>query len=128
METVWEQLIAAPPTRGRSMTSVTYRNTKMLLSSWEVAAFVSDGGKISEDLRHGVVARMLVAVAMDSLKRTGAFAGLDATLALAHAEAAKLQECVEQAKKDQNTEGAVNLSITAKRLIAYIEETEGRRG
>lgn len=127
METIWEQLIEAPPSRGRSMTSVSYQNTKMLLSSWEVAAFVSEGGKISEDLRHGVVARLLVLVAMEAIKRTGAFAALHATLVLAHSEAAKLQACVEQAKKAKNTEGAVNLSITAKRLLAYIEEVEALR-
>ncbi len=109
------------------MTSVTYQNTKMLLSSWEVAAFVSEGGKVSEDLRHGVVARMLVAVAMDALKHAGKFDALEATLELAHTRAAKLHECVEQAKKAKNTEGAVNLSITAKRLLAYIEEAEGGR-
>lgn len=128
METIWEQLIAAPPTRGRSMTSVTYQNTKMLLSSWEVAAFISDGGKISEDLRHGVVARLLVAVAMGAIKRSGQFADFAPTLALAHAEAAKLQESMEQAKEAKNTEAAVNLSMTAKRLLAYIEQAEGLRG
>jgi Ribonuclease G/E len=127
METIWEQLIETPPSRGRSMTSVTYKNTKLLLSSWEVAAFVSDGGKISEDLRHGVVARLLVSVATESLKRDGKFPGLDATLALAHARAAKLQESVEHAKSQKNTEAAVNLSITAKRLLAYIEDAEGQR-
>ena len=128
METIWEQLIAAPPTRGRSMTSVTYSNTKMLLSSWEVAAFISDGGKISEDLRHAVVARLLVAVVMDSIKRSGESAEFDPTLSLAYAEAAKLQESMEQAKEAKNTEAAVNLSITAKRLLAYIEEAKGLHG
>jgi hypothetical protein len=127
METIWEQLIETPPSRGRSMSSVTYQNTKLLLSAWEVAAFVSDGGKISEDLRHGVVARLLVSVATESLKRDRKFPGLDATLALAHNRAAKLQESVEQAKSQKNTEAAVNLSITAKRLLAYIEEAEGLR-
>ena len=128
METIWEQLIAAPPTRGRSMTSVTYSNTKMLLSSWEVAAFISDGGKISEDLRHAIVARLLVAVVMDSIKRSGESAEFDPTLSLAYAEAAKLQESMEQAKEAKNTEAAVNLSITAKRLLAYIEEAKGLHG
>ena len=128
METIWEQLIAAPPTRGRSMTSVTYLNTKMLLSSWEVAAFISDAGKISEDLRHAVVARLLVAVVMDSLKRSGESADFDPALSLAYAEAAKLQGSMEEAKEAKNTEAAVNLSITAKRLLAYIEEAKSLRG
>jgi hypothetical protein len=128
METIWEQLIAETPTRGRSMTSVVYLNTKILLSSWEVNAFVSDRGKTSEDLRRAVVARMLVAVAMDTIKNSGAFPGLKFTLDLAHAETRKLQGCVEQAKAAKNTEAAVNLGITAKRLMAYVEEAENLQG
>ena len=125
METICEQVISATPTHGRSMSSVEYLKTKILLSSWEVSAFVSDGGKVSEDLRRAVVARLLVAVAMDAIKASGRFPGLAFTLELAHTETTKLQACVEQAKEANNTEAAVNLSITAKRLMAYIEEAEG---
>ena len=125
METICEQILAATPTRGRSMSSVEYLKTKILLSSWEVSAFVSDGGKVSEDLRRAVVARLLVAVAMDAIKASGVFPGLAFTLDLAHTETTKLQACVEQAKAANNTEAAVNLSMTAKRLMAYIEEAEG---
>ena len=42
MEQVWEQLISAPPSRGRSMTTVRIGNARLLMSSWEVAAFVSE--------------------------------------------------------------------------------------
>src|SRR6185437_6016704 len=34
MEMIWEQLIAAPPSRGRSMSTVVLKDTKVLLSSW----------------------------------------------------------------------------------------------
>src|ERR1035437_4986125 len=51
LEAIWEQLIAAPPSRGRSMSTVILQNTKVLLSSWEVAAFVEKGSQESEDLR-----------------------------------------------------------------------------
>ena len=50
-EKIWEQLIATPPVRGRSMTTVTVENARILLSAWEVAAFISDSGQDSEDLR-----------------------------------------------------------------------------
>jgi hypothetical protein len=33
-----------------------------------------------------------------------------------------MQTCVEKAKAAKNTESAVNLSMTAKRLLAFIEQ------
>ena len=38
-EKIGRQLIATPPVRGRSMTTVTVENIRILLSAWEVAAF-----------------------------------------------------------------------------------------
>lgn len=121
-EMIWEQLIAAPPGRGRSMTTIVLHDTKLLLFPWEVTAFVSEGGQVSNDLRRAVVARALVAVAMDGCKRSGNYAQLDGALALAHAEVAYLQGRVDQAKHAKNTDAAVNLGISAKRLLAFIEE------
>ncbi len=51
MEQIWEQLIAAPPSRGRSMTTVKVGGARLLMSSWEVAAFVIENGPAAEDLR-----------------------------------------------------------------------------
>jgi hypothetical protein len=124
LEAIWEQLIAAPPARGRSMSTVTLEDTKVLLSSWEVSAFVSEGGQESEDLRRAVVARALLAVAMDQRKRSGEENGLASSLALARAEVSYFQERVEQAKRAKNTEAAVNLGISTKRLLSVIEEAE----
>src|SRR5438105_13288424 len=45
MEQIWEQLIATPPSRGRSMTTVKTGGARILLSSWAVTAFVSGGGR-----------------------------------------------------------------------------------
>ncbi|HXU21718.1 MAG TPA: hypothetical protein VN788_14130, partial [Verrucomicrobiae bacterium] len=50
LEAIWEQLIAAPPSRGRSMSTVVLQDTKVLLSSWEVTAFINEGGQEAEDL------------------------------------------------------------------------------
>ena len=71
LEGIWEQLIAAPPSRGRSMSTVVLQDTKVLLSSWEVGAFVADGGQEAEDLRRAVVARALLGLAIDQRKRSG---------------------------------------------------------
>ena len=71
MEQIWEQLIATPPSRGRSMTTVKIGGARILMSSWEVTAFVSEDGPSAEDLRRAVVARVLVTAAMESAKETG---------------------------------------------------------
>ena len=125
MEVIWEQLIAAPPSRGRSMSTVVLQDTKVLLSSWEVAAFVSEGHQDAEDLRRAVVARALLAVATDKRKRSGDESALAPALSFASAEVSYFQGRVEQAKKLKNTEAAVNLGISTKRLLSIMEEAEG---
>ena len=124
LEAIWEQLIAAPPSRGRSMSTVVLQDTKILLSSWEVAAFVSEGNPEAEDLRRAVVARALLAVATDRRKRSGDQASLASALALARNELSYFQIRVEQAKRAKNTEAAVNLGISSKRLLSFVEEAE----
>jgi hypothetical protein len=124
MEAIWEQLIAVPPSRGRSMSTVVLQDTKVLLSSWEVSAFVSEGNQEAEDLRRAVVARALLALATDQKKRSGEGAPLIAALSLARDEVSYFQGRIEAAKKSKNTEAAVNLGISAKRLLSSIEEAE----
>jgi hypothetical protein len=127
LEAIWEQLIAAPPSRGRSMSTVMLQDTKVLLSSWEVAAFVAEGSQEAEDLRRAVVARALLAVATDQRKRSGDERALAAALTLARNEVSYFQGRVEQAKRTKNTEAAVNLGISSKRLLSFIEEAEKLR-
>jgi hypothetical protein len=127
LEAIWEQLIAAPPAHGRSMSTVVLENTKILLSAWEVAAFVSDGGQESEDLRRAVVARALLAVATDLRTRSGEASALASALSLARTEVSYFQGRVEQAKRAKNTEAAVNLGISTKRLLSFMEEADKLR-
>jgi hypothetical protein len=124
LEAIWEQLIAAPPSRGRSMSTVVLQDTKVLLSSWEVAAFVTEGDTEAEDLRRAVVARALLALGTDQRKRSGDVTQLGSALALAKSEASYFQGRVEAAKRAKNTEAAVNLGISTKRLLSFIEEAE----
>jgi Mg-chelatase subunit ChlI len=124
LEAIWEQLIAAPPSRGRSMSTVVLQDAKVLLSSWEVAAFVVEGGQEAEDLRRAVVARALLAVAGDQRKRSGDESALASALVHARSEVSYFQGRVEQAKRAKNTEAAVNLGISTKRLLSFIEESE----
>jgi hypothetical protein len=124
MEKVWEQLISAPPSRGRSMTTVRVGGARLLMSSWEVAAFVSEDGPAAEDLRRAVVARALVACALEHAKEAGVATGLDHVLPVARMEVSRLQERVENAKQAKDTEAAVNLGISTKRLLSALEEAE----
>jgi hypothetical protein len=124
MEQIWEQLISAPPSRGRSMTTVRIGGARLLMSSWEVAAFVSEDGPAAEDLRRAVVARALVTSTVERAKETGNATGLDRVLPIARVEVSRLQERVEAAKQAKDTEAAVNLGISTKRLLSALDEAE----
>jgi hypothetical protein len=124
MEQIWEQLIATPPSRGRSMTTVKISGARILMSSWEVGAFVSEDGPSAEDLRRAVVARVLVTAAMESAKETGNATSLDRAMSIARVEVTRLQERVDVAKQAKDTEAAVNLGISTKRLLSTLDEAE----
>ncbi|HKM90221.1 MAG TPA: hypothetical protein VJX29_06380 [Candidatus Acidoferrales bacterium] len=121
-EKVWEQLIAAPRDRGRSMSTINIEGVRLLLSSWEVASFVSDGGTTAKDIRRAVVVRALLAAALDIHVTRGDRGRLAAALTLAANEMNRMQGAVERAKSAKQTEDAVNLSMTAKRLLAFVEQ------
>jgi hypothetical protein len=124
LEKIWEQLIATPPTRGRSMTTVKIGAARILLSSWEVTAFVSEDGPAAEDLRRAVVARAMVTGAVESAKETGNATSMDKALSIARIEVSRLQERVDIAKQAKDTEAAVNLGISTKRLLTALDEAE----
>jgi hypothetical protein len=124
MESIWEQLIAVPPTRGRSMTTIRLGTARILMSSWEVSAFVSEDGFAAEDLRRAVVARALVTTAVEHSKETGNATNLEKSLMIARVEVSRLQERVDAAKQAKDTEAAVNLGISTKRLLSALDEAE----
>ena len=95
-----------------------------MMSSWEVAAFVTEDGPAAEDLRRAVVARALVTAAVEKAKETGIATGLDRVLPIARMEVSRLQERVEMAKQAKDTEAAVNLGISTKRLLSALDEAE----
>jgi hypothetical protein len=123
-EKIWEQLIATPPVRGRSMTTVTVENTRILLSAWEVAAFISDSGQDSEELRRLIVARALLSTSIERRKRLMDFKVLHQAVAHARGEIPRFQERVDHLKRTMKTDGAVNLGISLKRLLSLVEEAE----
>jgi len=124
LEQIWEQLIAAPPTRGRSMTTVKIGAARILMSSWEVTAFVSEDSPSAEDLRRAVVARALITAATEASKQTSNATALEHALSVARIEISRLQERVDVAKQAKDTEAAVNLGISTKRLLSALDEAE----
>jgi predicted DNA-binding protein (UPF0251 family) len=89
-----------------------------------VAAFVSEDGPAAEDLRRAVVARALVTAALEQAKQSGNNSGLESALTIARVEVSRLQERVEVAKQAKDTEAAVNLGISTKRLLSALDEAE----
>ncbi len=63
------------------------------------------------------MARALLAVAMDQRKHSGEENALASALELAKAELSYFQGRVEHAKRIKNTDAAVNLGISTKRLL-----------
>jgi len=95
-----------------------------LMSSWEVTAFVSEDGPAAEDLRRAVAARALVTAATQEAKDTGSSDSLERVLSMARVEISRLQERVEVAKQAKDTEAAVNLGISTKRLLSALDDAE----
>ena len=106
------------------MTTVKIGTARILMSSWEVTAFVSEDSPSAEDLRRAVVARAIVTAATESARESGNATQLDRALSLARVEVSRLQERVDVAKQAKDTEAAVNLGISTKRLISALDEAE----
>jgi hypothetical protein len=123
-EKIWEQLIATPPVRGRSMTTVTVHDTRILLSAWEVAAFISASGQDSDDLRRVIVARAMLSSSIERRKKLLDFKVLQQAVTHARGEIPRFQERIDQLKRTKKTDSAVNLGISVKRLLALVEEAE----
>jgi hypothetical protein len=105
-------------------------DTKLLLSSWEVAAFVQGGDDVSDVLQRAVAARALLFEHVDRWKKarsvprpgTPDFATLTSAIRSADLESVAIAECVLQAKQAKNIDAAVNLAATGKRLLNLAQE------
>jgi hypothetical protein len=106
------------------MTTVKISGSRILMSSWEVGAFVVEDGPAAEDIRRAVVARALITTAAEHARTTGLLTSLERVLHIARVEVSRLQERVEVAKRAKDTEAAVNLGISTKRLLSALDEAE----
>jgi hypothetical protein len=100
--------------------------TKLLLASWEIAAFVRGGDDVSDALQRAVAARAIVSIATERKKR-GETVDLNPAISLGHAEASQMQERIAEAKDKKNIDAAVSLAATAKRLLSALDGAEKAR-
>ncbi|HEX6880671.1 MAG TPA: hypothetical protein VF135_09930, partial [Terriglobales bacterium] len=124
-----QEMIAAQLTTSEAAQShlatatVTVADCKVVLSSWEVKAFLQPNGNGAEVLQQAVVTRAIVLEALERRKIKGSAADLKSALGLARSEAARLQEGIAQARDARNIDAAVNLAATQKRLLQVLEES-----
>lgn len=102
--------------------TVTVGECKVLLSSWEVAAFVKAGTDLAETFQQAVVARGIISEVVERKKAGNDTPDLKASIALGRAEVARLQEGIAQARDARNIDAAVNLAATQKRLLQILDE------
>jgi len=107
------------------MTTIRLGAARILMSSWEVSAFVSEDGFAAEDLRRGRGCAGAGHNRHGNCKETGNATTLEKSLMIARVEVSRLQERVDAAKsKRKDTEAAVNLGISTKRLLSALDEAE----
>lgn len=95
---------------------------KLMLSSWEVAAYVKGGDETSDALQRAVAARAMVLSALDRHKSGAAGADVAGALKSALAESENVQARIAAAKEAKDIDAAVNLAATNKRLGSVIDE------
>ncbi|MGH9491970.1 MAG: hypothetical protein ACRD2K_00585, partial [Terriglobales bacterium] len=123
LEFLAEMLFREASKPGAVTATLQMGSAKLMLSSWEVAAFVRGGDEISDALQRAVAARALLFQGAEKSKR-GQPVPLQGLLQMAHAEAARIQEQVARAKDARNIDAAVNLAASGKRLLALMDEAE----
>jgi hypothetical protein len=107
-----------------AVASVTIENLKIVLASWEVAAYLKGGDETSETLQRSVAARAFLGAQMELRKRGGSGTDLRSAIHVAKYESAKIQARVSVAKQNGDLDNTVNLAATSKRLLMVIEEAE----
>jgi hypothetical protein len=107
-----------------AVSSVTIGNLKIVLATWEVAAYLKGGDETSETLQRSVAARAFLGAQMDVRKRGGSGTDLRSAIHVAKYESAKIQARVSVAKQNNDFDNTVNLAATSKRLLVVIEEAE----
>ena len=121
IEAITEQL-TSNNVKPDCVATITAKDLKLVLSSWEVGAFVAAKGDSAVALKRIVATRAVLLQQIEGRKRTGKPHGVRAAVKLAESEVGRIQFQISAAKQKKDIDGAVNLSATCKRLQTLIAE------
>lgn len=121
IEAITEQL-TSNNVKPDCVATITAKDLKLVLSSWEVGAFVAAKGDSAVALKRIVATRAVLLQQIEGRKRTGKPQGVRAAVKLAESEVGRIQFQISAAKQKKDIDGAVNLSATCKRLQTLIAE------
>lgn len=121
IESITEQL-SSNNIKPDCVATITAKDLKLVLSSWEVGAFVAAKGDSAVALKRIVATRAVLLQQIEGRKRTGKRDGVRAAVKLAESEVGRIQFQISAAKQKKDIDGAVNLSATCKRLQTLIAE------
>src|SRR5258708_37069610 len=119
-----EQLAAMPAKHTASVSTINLGGCKLLIATWEAEAFRGHA-EPALTLQKAVAARTILHVGIDRHKKNQA-TDLGAALEIAQRQIDQLRVQVEQPKTSADTDAAVNLAATAKRLLALVEDGKKR--
>jgi hypothetical protein len=104
-----------------AVANVVLGGVKLMLSTWEVGAFVKGGDETADTLQQAVAARAMLAAQLD-LRKKGQPVDMSAVIKTAEAESKKIQAQIAVAKQAKDIDAAVNLAATSKRLSGLLDE------
>jgi hypothetical protein len=108
--------------RSRGGATIVVANSRLSLSSWEVAALLDRNGDSSEAIRRGVGARVLLFQVLQQARQKPKSRKLPEIVALAREEATRLRSSIAASRKGGNGEATEALSATTQLLEAMIVE------
>jgi len=118
-----EQITSLAPKQG-AVATIVLGALKLLLSSWEVAAYATGSDVTAEVLQRAVAGRAVLLIAIDHCKYSGNTEELRTALWQVQVEVEKIQARVAVAKDTNDIDAACNLAATSKRLMALVDEAE----
>lgn len=121
--TIAQQLVDNHVKKGQVAT-ITGEDLKLLLSSWEVDAFIAGGNETASALQLIVAARAMLIQQLEKKKRGEAAAYVADAVRIAKAEIKKVQDQIAAAKEKKDIDAAVNMAATCKRLQTLVTDAE----
>jgi len=117
------QLKSAPRKATPSPSPITLGGCKLLIATWEAAAFTEGTDQISQGMRDMVAARTILHVAIERHKR-GEPTDIGTALEIAGQQVEEMRGHIAAAKAMKNVDAAVNLAATTRRMLALTEEAK----